>query len=96
MGLGFVEPALNAIMIKLCPPDRRGAGNSTFFTAKDLGGGAGAICLGFISLSAGFKTVFLYSALSIIIAFFAYVFILRRQMKNTQIAKQSHLKANVS
>ena len=43
LGLGFVEPALNAVMIKLCPPDRRGAGNSTFFTAKDLGGGVGAI-----------------------------------------------------
>lgn len=84
LGLGFIEPALNAVMIKLCPPDRRGAGNATFFTAKDIGGGVGAIFLGFISLQAGFKVVFLYCAISIIIAFFAYVFILRRQMKNAK------------
>ncbi|MEH7383634.1 MFS transporter [Bacillus sp. JJ1533] len=94
LGLGFVEPALNAIMIKLCPPDRRGAGNSTFFTAKDLGSGIGAICLGFISLHAGFKSVFLYSALSIMIAFFAYVFILRRQM--IHVKKTESLQASFS
>ncbi|MEH7235020.1 MFS transporter [Bacillus sp. JJ1562] len=96
LGLGFVEPALNAVMIKLCPPDRRGAGNSTFFTAKDLGGGVGAICLGFISLQAGFKAVFLYSALSIIVAFFAYVFILRRQLKNVKRAESSQIQASMS
>lgn len=93
LGLGFVEPALNAVMIKLCPPDRRGAGNSTFFTSKDLGGGVGAICLGFISLQSGFKAVFLYSALSIIVAFFAYVFVLRRQIKNAKTTEQSTLQA---
>ena len=96
LGLGFVEPALNAVMIKLCPPDRRGAGNSTFFTAKDLGGGVGAIALGFISINAGFKAVFLYSALSIIVAFFAYVFILRRQMNNVKRAERSKLQTSVS
>lgn len=91
LGLGFVEPALNAVMIKLCPPDRRGAGNSTFFTAKDVGSGVGALCLGFISLHAGFKAVFLYSALSMIFASFAYVFILRRQMKFVQSAESSNI-----
>ncbi|MDR4886785.1 MFS transporter [Fredinandcohnia sp. QZ13] len=91
LGLGFVEPALNAVMIKLCPPNRRGAGNSTFFTAKDSGSGIGAICLGFISLHAGFKAVFLYSALSIIFAFFAYVFILRRQIIYVKTAESSNI-----
>ncbi|AST90998.1 MULTISPECIES: MFS transporter [Sutcliffiella] len=96
LGLGFVEPALNAVMIKLCPPDRRGAGNSTFFTAKDLGSGGGAIALGFISLQAGFKAVFLLSALSIIIAFLAYFFVLRRQMKRVRLAEKATLQARVS
>ncbi|MEH7177855.1 MFS transporter [Neobacillus vireti] len=95
LGLGSVEPALNAIMIKLCPPDRRGAGNSTFFTAKDIGGGVGAIALGFISLHAGFKAVFLYSALCIILAFLAYVFILRRQMRNVKRDEELKLQANI-
>ena len=96
LGLGSVEPSLNAAMIKLCPPDRRGAGNSTFFTAKDLGGGVGAIALGFISLKAGFTAVFLYAALSIIIAFFAYVFVLRRQIINVKRAEETKLQTSVS
>jgi MFS family permease len=96
LGLGFVEPALNAVMIRLCPPDRRGAGNSTFFTAKDLGSGLGAICLGFISLNAGFKAVFLYSAVCIILAFFAYVLILRRQINSARKSEKSNLQASVS
>lgn len=96
LGLGLVEPALNAIMIKLCPPDRRGAGNSTFFTANDLGSGAGAICLGFISLNAGFKAVFLYSALGIVFAFFAYIVILRRQINHAKRAEKTNVQVSVS
>ncbi|RLL43843.1 MFS transporter [Oceanobacillus piezotolerans] len=82
LGLGSVDPTLNAVMIRLCPPDRRGAGNSTFFTAKDLGGGFGAVIFGFISLSQGFRFVFLYCALSVIIAMIAYHFILRKQINS--------------
>ena len=82
LGLGFVDPILNAIMIKLCPPHRRGAGNSTLFTAKDIGGGVGAVIWGFISLNAGFRPVYLYCAISIILALIAYHFILRNQMKS--------------
>ncbi|RDW15203.1 arabinose ABC transporter permease [Oceanobacillus arenosus] len=86
LGLGSVDPALNAVMIRLCPSDRRGAGNSTFFTAKDLGGGFGAVIFGFISLSQGFRPVFLYCALSVIIAFIAYHFILRKQIRRIEKA----------
>ena len=82
LGLGFVDPILNAIMIKLCPPHRRGAGNSTLFTAKDIGSGVGAVIWGFISLSVGFRPVYLYCAISIILALIAYYFILRNQMKS--------------
>ena len=85
LGLGFVDPILSAVMIKLCPIDRRGAGNSTLFTAKDIGGGFGAVIWGFISLSAGFRSVYLYCIISIILAIIAYHFILRKQMINSRI-----------
>ena len=84
LGLGFVDPILNAIMIKLCPANRRGAGTSTLFTAKDIGGGVGAVIWGFISLNVGFRPVYLYCALSIILAFIAYQFILRIQMNKAK------------
>jgi MFS family permease len=84
LGLGSVDPTLNAVMIRLCPPDRRGVGNSTFFTAKDLGGGLGAVIFGFVSLSQGFRSVYLYCALSIILAMIAHHFILRRQISSME------------
>ena len=84
LGLGFVDPILSAIMIKLCPIDRRGAGNSTLFTAKDIGGGFGAVIWGFISLDAGFRPVYLYCVISIIIAIIAYQFILRKQINSNK------------
>ena len=84
LGLGFVDPILSAIMIKLCPIDRRGAGNSTLFTAKDIGGGFGAVIWGFISLNAGFRPVYLYCVISIIIAIIAYQFILRKQINSNK------------
>ena len=84
LGLGFVYPILSAVMIKLCPIDRRGAGNSTLFTAKDIGGGFGAVIWGFISLNAGFRHVYLYCVISIIIAIIAYQFILRKQINSNK------------
>lgn len=89
LGLGFVDPILNAIMIRLCPPTRRGAGNSTLFTAKDIGGGVGAVIWGFISMNVGFRPVYLFCALSIVLAFAAYHFILRKQMKKIKKANGS-------
>lgn len=86
LGLGAVDPTLNAVMIRLCPVDRRGAGNSTLFIAKDIGGGLGAVILGFVSLSEGFRPVYLYCALSIIIGIIAYHFILRKQINRIKKA----------
>lgn len=37
LGTGTVQPILNAITIKLCPPDKKGAANATYFSACDFG-----------------------------------------------------------
>ena len=37
IGYGTILPSLNAIVISLCAPHKRGAANSTFFSSLDLG-----------------------------------------------------------
>ncbi|MBB6444312.1 MFS transporter [Bacillus benzoevorans] len=82
LGLGSSDPTINAVMIRVCPVDRRGAGNSTLFLAKDIGGGIGAVALGFVSLHTGFRFVFLICSLSIVLSFIAYQFVLRKQINS--------------
>ncbi|HZH60760.1 MAG TPA: MFS transporter [Metabacillus sp.] len=86
IGHGSVDPTLNAIMVKFCPTNRRGAGNSTLFTAKDVGSGMGAVVWGIISINAGFRTVFLLCALCIVLGLVSYFFILRKQIQKGKLA----------
>lgn len=84
LGYGSSQPTLNAVMIKLCPPERRGAGNSTFFTAMDIGSGGGAMLWGFISQNFGFQSVYLTCAASVGISLLCYLFILTKQIRTTR------------
>ena len=67
-----VYPTLNATMVRLCPPLRRGAGNATFFSAMDIGVGLGSVIWGYISELFGFVYVYLGAAVCIIFALFFY------------------------
>lgn len=87
LGFGFVQPTLNAVMIKSCPPNRRGAGNSTFFTAMDLGSGGGAVLWGFVSQNTSFTFVYLLCAVCIIVSWIAYSWLLQRKLKLDQAAE---------
>ena len=91
LGFGSAQPTLNAIMIKLCPPERRGVGNATFFSAMDIGIGIGAILWGVISQVAGFTYVFIGAALCIVAALVMYIFKLNRQLmlSNHKIAESA-------
>lgn len=73
LGYGTVYPLINAIIIKLCPPSRRGSANATIFAAMDIGIGSGAFVWGFISQGAGFAAVYLLSALFILVALAVYL-----------------------
>lgn len=64
LGFGATQPTLQALTINLAPPTRRGAANATFFSAFDLGIGAGAILLGVVSQFVGFSHMYLIAALS--------------------------------
>jgi len=88
-GFGAIQPALQAWMIDRVAPHRRGVATATFFSAFDLGIGAGAIIFGFIAHFTNYATVYRYSSLLLIAFLFIYITSIRKQKygdKNTEKA----------
>ena len=74
-------------MIDRVAPHRRGVATATFFSAFDLGIGAGAIIFGFIAHFTNYATVYRYSSLLLIAFLFIYITSIRKQKhsdKNTE------------
>ena len=59
IGFGAAQPSLMAWTVDLVPPVERGKAMGTFFTAFELGIGAGAIGFGLVLGRAGFPSTFL-------------------------------------
>jgi len=59
MGSGMIFPTLQAMVNNMVEPHRRGAANSTLFTALDLGIGSGMMLTGYLSGTLGLSTTFL-------------------------------------
>lgn len=73
IGLGIVQPLLNAQMLIMSPQNKRGIANSTYFSAMDLGVGIGSILLGFLIQWYGFRLVFFSCTFIIVIALILYI-----------------------
>jgi MFS family permease len=80
VGYGTVQPVVNAVVIKLCPPERRGAANATYYATLDIGFGLGSFVWGYVSQVAGFTTVFLICAALVAISVLIYYVVLHRQI----------------
>ena len=59
LGYGSVQPTLMTLTLSGCAPQRRGAANSTFFTAMDLGIGLGSFVWGIVAARLSYPAVFL-------------------------------------
>ncbi|MBN8215834.1 MAG: MFS transporter [Spirochaetes bacterium] len=68
LGQGLVNPLFQAMINDLVPRDRRGAANSTFFTAFDGGIGAGMLATGALADAVGLSGAFLVSAACCLVA----------------------------
>jgi MFS family permease len=82
IGFGAVAPSLQALVVKFIPPNRRGAATGTFFSAFDLGIGAGAIVWGCVSKVFGYSQMYLLTAIPAVVALLIYI-----MFKNTEGAK---------
>jgi MFS family permease len=63
IGSGVLVPTFQAMINNLAEPHRRGAANSTLFTALDLGIGTGMILIGYLAGKTGLSTAFLICSL---------------------------------
>jgi MFS family permease len=81
-GFGIIMPTFQAMINNLVPANRRGAANSTFFTAFDMGIGIGMIGTGWLAQQYGFKNTFILFSISCIIALGIFVFYSHRHYTN--------------
>lgn len=79
-GYGTCYPLSNAIVIKLCPKERRGAATATIFAAMDLGIGLGAYIWGWVAVSSGYTMVYLGSSACVLVSLWVYTVLVRKRI----------------
>lgn len=88
IGFGAMVPAMQAMAMRICMPERRGSASSTYLCAFDLGTGLGGVIGGFLVRWFGFPSMFLIIILSLILSLIVYIFWARKSpsaFKNCQI-----------
>lgn len=70
---GGLEPALQAMAVNIAPLKRRGAANSTFLCAYDIGIGIGGFIAGILIELVGYHAMFLIISIANIISILFYV-----------------------
>ncbi len=88
-GTGLAFPILSAILIRLAPPERRGAANATYFAVIDIAVGSGSIAMGIVSQKWGFFVFFVVLAVVFAISLAFYLIFL------SQLERQSHERTRI-
>jgi len=84
IGYGAVQPTLNALVISACPPAKRSAANSTFFSTLDLGIGLGAMAWGVVSQAFGFPAIFIGCIVTMFLAAIAFLLVMNKKRGSPQ------------
>lgn len=82
LGFGMIQPALQAWSVDQAPPHRKGMANATFFSFFDLGIGIGAMLFGVISQQFGYDSIYLMSAISVLISILLYVVMITKKRES--------------
>ncbi|MFB6646401.1 MFS transporter [Bacillus toyonensis] len=88
VGFGSAQPALQAAMLTVVDPSKRGVANASFFTAFDLGIGLGAILLGFVSQIFGYRILFTASSVSAVIALLVFGMFVRQKLSEKELSRE--------
>jgi MFS family permease len=93
-GYGTCYPLSNAIVIRLCPKERRGAATATIFAAMDLGIGIGAFLWGWVAVAFGYTAVFLGASACVLASFWVYMaLVLKRIPGETELFRSRVVKS---
>lgn len=90
---GGLEPAMQAMAVNIAPKERRGAANSTFLCAYDIGIGLGGFIAGLLIDLAGYHTMFLIMAIANILSIIYYVIFGRKHPSSMSYRIKNDLKA---
>lgn len=80
IGFGSAQPTLQAAILNLVSPTKKGVANASFFTAMDLGIGLGSILLGLVSQYLGYPFLFTVCAVSGFISMLIFIVFVRRTL----------------
>lgn len=72
---GGIEPSLQAMAVNIAPPEKRGAANSTFLCAYDIGIGLGGGMAGVLIDGVGYDKMFMIMAIANIVSIVVYLLI---------------------
>ena len=72
-GFGGLEPALQSMAVSVAPPERRGAANSTFLCAYDIGIGVGGGLAGVLIDTVGYNKMFLIISVAAVVSVIIYL-----------------------
>lgn len=82
LGFGSVQPSMQALAVRNVEPNRRGAVNSIFFSAFDLGVGGGAMLWGILAQHTGYSLMYTTASTSGMLAFIIYIILKKKGFSN--------------
>lgn len=74
LGLGSLQTTLQTMAVRDIPQCRLGAANATLYTGFDLGMGIGVIILGIIAQNWGYRVMYLFTTVPVVLSILYYVF----------------------
>lgn len=77
-GFGALSPTFQALAVQVSPSRRAGVATSTYFLALDISVGIGSFLLSFLAAGAGYRSMYLFTAVVVGLAAVAY-YILRQR-----------------
>lgn len=78
IGNGIIMPTVQTMALNMVPTERHGAANATFFSAVDLGIGAGSISLGYIAEYFGIAVMFFICGIILLLPLlFYFIFVVK-------------------
>ncbi|CAM3293254.1 MFS transporter [Brevibacillus invocatus] len=72
LGYGFIQPAIQAWMVKVVSPEQRGMANAVFLSTIDLGIGIGSLLLGIIITYSSYSIMYRWSAIFMLLFLVIY------------------------
>lgn len=85
IGFGALQTTIQTMAVRDVDRQRLGAANATLFTGFDLGMGLGVMGLGAVSALVGYREMYMYTALPIIISMLFYIFFVRGKYHNPKL-----------